>query len=102
MEKGAERLESADERERIRRPRSTIFLRIVAIRYSANLPKVVSGSRTEISQDELAKSGTNWRLAGYLNAAGDILDEFDPKNSHFEFKVSDAFADLNGRYIPTS
>ncbi|MEO9338862.1 hypothetical protein ABFT80_15700 [Mesorhizobium sp. SB112] len=31
---------------------------------------------------------------GYLNAAGDILEKFDPKNPHFELKVSDGFMDL--------
>jgi type III restriction enzyme len=36
---------------------------------------------------------------GYLNSAGDILDKFDPKNPHFELKVSDEFADLKAGII---
>jgi type III restriction enzyme len=36
---------------------------------------------------------------GYLNAAGDILDKFDPKNPHFKLKVSDNFASLAAEII---
>jgi type III restriction enzyme len=31
---------------------------------------------------------------GYLHAAGDIQDKFDPKNPHFELKVPEGYKDF--------
>ena len=57
------------------------------------------GTETEIGQNESARIWAELVAYGYLNDAGDILDKFDPKNPHFEMKVSDEFADLKADII---
>ena len=57
------------------------------------------GMETEIGQDESARIWSDLVQEGYLSEAGDILDKFDPKNLHFELKVSDEFADLKAEII---
>lgn len=52
------------------------------------------GTETEIGQDQSAKIWDGLVQSGYLNAAGDILDKFDPKNPHFELKVAAEYSDL--------
>ena len=57
------------------------------------------GTETEIGQEESAKIWSALIAEGYLSAAGDILNKFDPKNPHFELKVPDEFADLEPEII---
>ena len=45
------------------------------------------GTETQFGQDAVGKIWGELVADGYLNAAGDILDKFDPKNPHFELKV---------------
>ena len=55
------------------------------------------GTETEIGQDKSAEIWDGLVTNGYLNAAGDILDKFDPKNPHFELKVDDRICGLARR-----
>jgi type III restriction enzyme len=52
------------------------------------------GTEIELGQDESAKIWGELVAYGYLNASGDILEKFDPKNPHFKLEVSGTFADL--------
>ena len=47
-----------------------------------------------IGQDQSARIWDGLVAGGYLNAAGDILDKFDPKNPLFKLKVAPEFTDL--------
>jgi type III restriction enzyme len=53
-------------------------------------PQVVSEASPGVSRACRGGIGET----GYLNASGDILEKFDPKNPHFKLEVSGAFADL--------
>ena len=57
------------------------------------------GTEAEIGQEESARIWTDLVREGYLSEAGDILDKFDPRNPHFELKVSCNFADLKAEII---
>ena len=57
------------------------------------------GSEVELGQDESARIWAALIAEGYLSAAGDILDKFDPKNPHFNLKVPDEFGDLKAKII---
>ena len=70
------------------------FGKVEKIAFAKLVRRADDGRETEIGQDESAKIWSELVANGYLNAAGDILDKFDPKNPHFELKVSDTFADL--------
>ena len=57
------------------------------------------GTEAEIGREESARIWTDLVREGYLSEAGDILDKFDPRNPHFELKVSYDFADLKAEII---
>ena len=75
------------------------FGKIEKIAFAKLVRRAEDGTETEIGQEESAKIWDDLVAAGYINATGDILDKFDPKNQHFELKVSDAFADLKAAII---
>ncbi|RVI34226.1 type III restriction-modification system endonuclease [Sinorhizobium meliloti] len=70
------------------------FGRIEKIAFAKLVRRAADGTDVELGQDESAKIWGELVANGYLNASGDILEKFDPKNSHFKLDVSDAFADL--------
>jgi type III restriction enzyme len=70
------------------------FGKVEKIAFAKLVRRADDGTETEIGQDESAKIWSELVANGYLNAAGDILDKFDPKNPHFALKVSDAFTDI--------
>ncbi len=57
------------------------------------------GTETEIGQDESVRIWADLVANDYLNADGEILDKFDPKNPHFALTVSDEFTDLTAVII---
>lgn len=57
------------------------------------------GTEAPIGQEESGKIWRELKTAGYINDAGDIQDKFDPKNSHFELKISEAYSDLKADII---
>jgi type III restriction enzyme len=70
------------------------FGKVEKIAFAKLLRRADDGTETEIGQDVSAKIWDGLVAGGYLNAAGDILDKFDPKNPHFELKVAKEFSDL--------
>jgi type III restriction enzyme len=75
------------------------FGKVEKIAFAKLVRRAEDGTETEIGQYDSAKIWAELVAGGYLNAAGDILDKFDPKNPHFELKVSDAFADLRAEIV---
>ena len=57
------------------------------------------GSEAELGQDTSRKLWQELFDNGYLNETGEILDTFDPKNPHFDLKVSDEFVELKTEII---
>jgi len=70
------------------------FGKVEKIAFAKIIRRAEDGTESEIGQDQSAKIWDSLVAGGYLNAAGDILDKFDPKNPHFELKMPDGFADL--------
>jgi type III restriction enzyme len=70
------------------------FGRVEKIAFAKLMRRAEDGAEIELGQDESAKIWVELVANGYLNASGDILEKFDPKNPHFKLKVSGAFADL--------
>lgn len=52
------------------------------------------GTEQEIGQDASARIWDDLVANGYLNASGEILDEFNPGAPHFQLQISDEFKDL--------
>jgi type III restriction enzyme len=75
------------------------FGKVEKIAFARLVRQAEDGTETEIGQDESAKIWDELVAGGYLNAAGDILDKFDPKNPYFELKVSGAYADLKAEIV---
>jgi type III restriction enzyme len=70
------------------------FGRVDKIAFAKLMRRTAAGTEIELGQDESAKIWGELVANGYLNASGDILEKFDPKNPHFKLEVSGAFADL--------
>ncbi len=70
------------------------FGKVDKIAFAKLVRPAEDGTETEIGQDESAKIWEGLVSGGYLNAAGDILDKFDPKNPHFELKLPNGYEDL--------
>jgi type III restriction enzyme len=70
------------------------FGKVEKIAFARLLRRAEDGAETEIGQDLSVGIWDGLVASGYLNAAGDILDKFDPKNPHFELKVAAEFSDL--------
>lgn len=75
------------------------FGRVEKIAFAKLVRRADDGAESAIGQDESAKVWGELVAGGYLNAAGDILDKFDPKNPHFELKVSEAYTSLKAEII---
>lgn len=70
------------------------FGKVEKIAFAKLMRRAEDGSEREIGQHESAKLWADLVSNGYLNAAGDILDKFDPKNPHFDLKVPKGYEDL--------
>lgn len=75
------------------------FGKVEKIAFAKLVRRAEDGTESEIGQDESANIWEDLVANGYLNATGDILDKFDPKNPHFELKVPAAYADLRPQII---
>lgn len=75
------------------------FGKVERIAFAKLVRMAAGGAETEIGQSESMKIWNELVANGYLNAAGDILDKFDPKNPHFELKVSGDYTDLKAQII---
>jgi len=70
------------------------FGKIERIAFSKLVRVLSDGTESEVGQDESVRIWNDLVAKGYLNAAGKILDKFDPKNPQFKLEVSDNFSDL--------
>jgi type III restriction enzyme len=75
------------------------FGKVEKIAFAKLVRRAEDGTESEIGQDESANIWNELLAGGYLNAAGDILDKFYPKNPHFELKLPEAYADLKAEII---
>jgi type III restriction enzyme len=75
------------------------FGKVEKIAFAKLVRRAEDGIESEIGQDESARIWDELVAGGYLSASGDILDKYDPKNPHFELKVSGAYADLKAEII---
>lgn len=75
------------------------FGRVEKIAFAKLLRRAEDGTETVLGQDESVKLWTDLVANGYLNATGDILEKFDPKNPHFDLKVSAAFTALKAEIV---
>lgn len=75
------------------------FGRVEKIAFAKLLRRAEDGTETVLGQDESVKLWTDLVANGYLNATGDILEKFDPKNPHFDLKVPAAFAALKAEIV---
>ncbi|MEQ9640398.1 MAG: DEAD/DEAH box helicase family protein [Alphaproteobacteria bacterium] len=75
------------------------FGKVDKIAFAKLVRTASDGTEAELGQEV---SGRIWDALvseGYLNADGDILDKFDPKNPHFDLKMPDEFLDLKAEII---
>jgi type III restriction enzyme len=70
------------------------FGKVEKIAFAKIVRRPDDGTESEIGQDESTKIWAGLVVGGYINAAGDILDKFDPKNPHFELNVLEGYEDL--------
>jgi type III restriction enzyme len=75
------------------------FGKIDKIAFAKLVRKAEDGSEEAIGQDESAKIWKELKTNGYINDAGEILDTFDPKNMHFQLKISDEYAEMKAAVI---
>ncbi|MFB7145799.1 type III restriction-modification system endonuclease [Agrobacterium deltaense] len=75
------------------------FGRVEKIAFAKLLRRAEDGTESVLGQDESVKLWTDLVANGYLNATGDILEKFDPKNPHFDLKVPAAFAGLKAEIV---
>ncbi len=75
------------------------FGKVEKIAFSRLVVTKADGTEEELGQEASAKIWQEMIDNGYLNDAGEILDTFDPKNPHFDLKVSDEFAILKAEII---
>lgn len=75
------------------------FGRVEKIAFAKLLRRAEDGTEIVLGQDESVKLWADLVANGYLNAMGDILEKFDPKNPHFDLKVPAAFAALKAEIV---
>ncbi|MBZ9917106.1 DEAD/DEAH box helicase family protein [Mesorhizobium sp. BR1-1-12] len=75
------------------------FGRVEKIAFAKLLRRGEDGTETPVGQDGSVKLWGALVANGYLSAAGDILEKFDPKNPHFELKVPTEFTALRAEIV---
>ena len=75
------------------------FGRIEKITFANIICIAEDGTEAPIGQETSANIWQELQTAGYINEAGDILEAFDPKNPHFELKISEEFSDIKADII---
>lgn len=75
------------------------FGKIDKIAFAKLVRKAEDGTEEAIGQDESTKIWKELKTNGYINDAGEILDTFDPKNMHFQLKISDEYAEMKAAVI---
>ncbi|MES2905489.1 MAG: DEAD/DEAH box helicase family protein [Pseudomonadota bacterium] len=75
------------------------FGKIDKIAFAKLIRKADDGKDEAIGQNESEKIWKELKSGGYINDAGEILDTFDPKNMHFQLKISEKYDDLKSAVI---
>jgi type III restriction enzyme len=75
------------------------FGKVEKIAFAGLVRRAADGTEAEIGQDASLKIWDELVTNGYLTPAGEIRETFDPKNPHFELKLSAAFTDLKAPII---
>ncbi len=70
------------------------FGKVEKIAFAKLVRVAADGTESELGQDASGKIWAELLAGGYINASGDILPKFDPKNPHFKLELSPEFADL--------
>jgi type III restriction enzyme len=65
----------------------------------AQIVRVTDDGEVAIGQDTSKRIWDEIKNASYINAAGEILDTFDPSGPHFDLKVSEEFTDIKSAII---
>ncbi len=58
-----------------------------------------NGGEEAIGQDESTKIWSKLEQSGYISKSGEIQGKFDPKNPHFELKISEKYNDIKNAII---
>lgn len=75
------------------------FGKVDKIAFAKLLSRAEDGTEKEVGQDESSKIWNELVANGYLNAAGDILNKFDPRNPHFKLEISNRYAELTAAIV---
>jgi type III restriction enzyme len=75
------------------------FGRVEKIAFAKLLRRSEDGAESVLGQDESVRLWGTLVSNGYLNAAGDILEKFDPKNPHFDLKIPVEFLNLKAEIV---
>lgn len=75
------------------------FGKVERIAFAKLVRTDAEGREVELGQEQSAQLWSQLVANGYLSTEGEILSTFDPKNSHFDLKVSHDFADLKPEII---
>lgn len=75
------------------------FGKVEKIAFAKLVRRAEDGTEVPLGQDASAKLWSELVAGGYLNTAGEIQAKFDPKNPHFELKVSPGFAVLRSQIV---
>jgi type III restriction enzyme len=75
------------------------FGRVEKIAFSKLIRRAEEGTEAVLGQDESVRLWGELVANGYLNAAGNILEKFDPKNPHFDLKVPAEFLGLKAEIV---
>ncbi|MBP1880442.1 DEAD/DEAH box helicase family protein [Agrobacterium rubi] len=75
------------------------FGRVEKIAFAKLVFRSEDGADSVLGQDASVQLWNELVSNGYLNGAGDILEKFDPKNPHFDLKLSAEFLDLKAEIV---
>ncbi len=75
------------------------FGRVEKIAFANLLRRAEDGTESVLGQDESVRLWGDLVANGYLDAAGNILEKFDPKNPHFDLKVPAEFLGLKAEIV---
>jgi type III restriction enzyme len=70
------------------------FGKVEKIAFAKLVRTAEDGTETELGQEASGRIWDELVAANYLNAEGEIMDKFDPRNPHFKLELAGEFAEL--------